>query len=474
MGGKLGLHSTLGIGSTFWFELYLQKQENISEQQTFTDLRTLLIGFDDEEACAIGVMLETWGVTSQTASNLNEAIQILEAASASGKPFQLALLDGWRVRIAKQEHDSATTFFQRTVCELQRAAHNSELSVILCGASVLTDRDGRQLIEESGLSSLLNVPVENKLLFNAIHAVDASRADSRSFTVVPINQAPALQQTSRPLKRLSVLVAEDNLTNQKVISKILERAGHQCILVNNGEEALDQLEVQDFDVIVLDMNMPLMTGVEAAKAYRFMHPSKAERVPIVMLSADVTTEAKQEVFDAGINEFLPKPIQVTQFLETLNRLVTEAGGEHATGVSRAIKTKPSILTQPADNNEVILNYATLAELDSIGQNNAFVDGLISSFLEDNQVLVKKLEELLLMQRFEEFKDVLHAMKGAALSIGAMSLRTMCQRLEKMTHAELANDAEVIAASIQSTCSQLYGALDLYRIQRAKHAAINRT
>ncbi|MGZ3159499.1 MAG: Hpt domain-containing protein, partial [Burkholderiaceae bacterium] len=133
-----------------------------------------------------------------------------------------------------------------------------------------------------------------------------------------------------------------------------------------------------------------------------------------------------------------------------------------------------ILAQPADNNEVILNYATLAELDSIGQNNAFVDGLISSFLEDNQVLVKKLEELLLMQRFEEFKDVLHAMKGAALSIGAMSLRTMCQRLEKMTHAELANDAEVIAASIQSTCSQLYGALDLYRIQRAKHAAINRT
>ncbi|MGZ3160020.1 MAG: ATP-binding protein, partial [Burkholderiaceae bacterium] len=346
MGGKLGLHSTLGIGSTFWFELYLQKQENISEQQTFTDLRTLLIGFDDEEACAIGVMLETWGVTSQTASNLNEAIQILEAASASGKPFQLALLDGWRVRIAKQEHDSATTFFQRTVCELQRAAHNSELSVILCGASVLTDRDGRQLIEESGLSSLLNVPVENKLLFNAIHAVDASRADSRSFTVVPINQAPALQQTSRPLKRLSVLVAEDNLTNQKVISKILERAGHQCILVNNGEEALDQLEVQDFDVIVLDMNMPLMTGVEAAKAYRFMHPSKAERVPIVMLSADVTTEAKQEAIDAGINEFLPKPIQVTQFLETLNRLVTEAGGEHATGVSRAIKTKPSILAQP--------------------------------------------------------------------------------------------------------------------------------
>src|SRR4051812_21356308 len=87
-----------------------------------------------------------------------------------------------------------------------------------------------------------------------------------------------------------ILVAEDNPTNSKVIQKILERAGHSCTMVENGEEALDQLAQQDFDVVVFDMNMPIMNGLEATKAYRFMQPAEV-RVPIIMFSANVTMEA---------------------------------------------------------------------------------------------------------------------------------------------------------------------------------------
>jgi two-component system sensor histidine kinase RpfC len=473
MGGKLGLHSTLGVGSTFWFELYLNKQATISEPQKFTDLNTLLIGFDDEEACAISVMLDTWGVQNQSVDSLSAAYMKLEEASTSGKPFQLALMDGWRVRIAKQEHDSATTFFQRSVCELQKAGRNSELSVILCGASVLTDKDGRQLIEECGLSALLDVPVEKKLLFNALHAVNVSLSQMQSSDVTRILHAQSSQQAARTDKQFSVLVAEDNLTNQQVISKILERAGHHCVLVGNGEEVLDKLEEQDFDVIVLDMNMPVMTGVEAAKAYRFMRPSRTERAPIIMLSADVTTEAKQEALDAGINEFLPKPIQVALFLETLNRLVMQHGLKTVNQPSHMAKPKISVPVQHQDKKDMILNYATLAELDSIGQDHAFVDGLIVSFLQDNQILAKKLEDALRAHDLDEFKDILHAMKGAALSIGALSMRTMCQQFEKMTNAELANDTEGILSIIHATCVQLYDALEQYRMQRQKQAVTSK-
>ena len=474
MGGKLGLHSTLGVGSTFWFELHLQKQENFGEQHKFTDLKTLLIGFDDEEACAISMMLDSWGVPNRAADNLSAAFVELESAGNSGKPYQLALLDGWRVRIDKQEHDTASAFFQRSVYQLQMAAKNSGLAVILCGASVITAKDGRQLIEESGLSALLDVPVEKKLLFNALHAVNVSFTETHAPEVVSINQSQSSQQTESAYRQFNVLVAEDNLTNQKVISKILERAGHRCVLANNGEEALDKLEEQDFDVIVLDMNMPLMTGVEAARAYRFIRPSNTERAPIIMLSADVTKEAKEEAIDAGINEFLPKPIQVAHFLETLNRLVMQFGFKNTDWLPQKPMPKAAIYEQHSDTTEVVLNYTTLADLDILGQDDTFVDGLIASFLRDNQLLVKGLEEALLAQRFDEFKDILHAMKGAALSIGALSIRAMCQRLEKMGNTDLKRDANDLVITVQNTCKQLYDELEQYRMDRKKQAVVNKS
>jgi two-component system sensor histidine kinase RpfC len=470
MGGKLGLHSTLGSGSTFWFELNLQKQTGICELQKFTGLRTLLVGFDDEEACAISVMLDSWGVPNQMASNLNSAFEALEKAAKTGTPFQIALLDGWRVRVAKQENDSSTGFFQRTAFALKGMGGNSALSVILCGASITTEKGGRQLIEEAGLSALLDVPVDRRLLFNALHAVHSSQVAPLPSDELSINYSQINQGRPGKYKQYSVLVAEDNLINQKVISKILERAGHRCTLANNGEEALDKLDQQEFDVIVLDMNMPLMTGIDAAKAYGFMRPNPEERAPMIMFSADVTKEAKQEALDAGIDEFLSKPIQVTQFLETLHRLVEQSRSGYRMREEVAINLN-SLAIVPAQNEELILNYETLDELDSIGQERMFVDGLIKSFMQDNQILIGKLEESLMAQHFEEFKDILHAMKGAALSIGAVSFRTVCQRMEKMTHSELKRDTKEVIAIMHAAFRQLCGALDLYRIQRGENSSL---
>lgn len=467
MGGKLGLYSTVGVGSTFWFELCLQKQDGVCELHRLTGVKTLLVGFDDEEACAISVMLDSWGVPNQQVNNLNLAFAELEKAAANGCPFQLTLLDGWRVRVAKQEGDSTTTFFQRTVCELQKAGKNADLGVILCGASILTDKDGRQLVEEAGLAALLDVPVEKKLLFNALHAVHVSLSESQPSEVTMIDQH--IKPVKSDSVRYSILVAEDNPTNQKVISKILERAQHRYTLVNNGEEALDKLEQQEFDIIILDMNMPEMTGIEAAKAYRIMRPNKDERSPVIMLSADVTRETKEEALVAGINEFLPKPIQVDQFLETLDRLVNESRTgtrRHIAQPIQPIASSAQILVQPEDT-DIVLNYATLTELESIGQDKNFVDGLIVDFIGDNKKLLKELEESLALQHYEEFKDHLHAMKGAALSIGALSLRSTCQHFEKMPHTDLKCDAKQVLSKIQNVAEQLYEALEAYRKQRQR-------
>ncbi|HEV7619451.1 MAG TPA: Hpt domain-containing protein, partial [Burkholderiaceae bacterium] len=220
---------------------------------------------------------------------------------------------------------------------------------------------------------------------------------------------------------------------------------------------------------VFDMNMPVMNGLEATKAYRFMRPA-GMRAPVIMFSANVTTETKEECLNAGVDEFLPKPIQVTSFLETLDRLVEKFGTNRRTHLSYQKSSGVPILAQPP--GETVLNYATLAELERIGQNWTFVDDLLSGFIEDNRRLVDQLEEALRSSQFEEFKEILHAIKGSAVSIGALSMRTACQRFEKMAHSELKRDTEEIINFVKSTFDRLCQAVDHYRKQRDQVASHN--
>jgi two-component system sensor histidine kinase RpfC len=464
MGGKLGLRSELGVGSMFWFELELQKQSVAIDQQIFDKLSVLLIGFDKTEAQPLIEILKCWNISSQQVDDVGLAITKLKYAARSGSPFRLAMLNTALVKAPSLSGQPPEIFLQRSIRDLQRSA-SSGLSVMLCGIDQLDERAAQQICEEAGLLAILNFPIEEQLLLNAIHCAKSAAPASKEI-ILPTEDRPDKKHQSA---HYNILVAEDNATNSKVIQKILERAGHLCTLVQNGEEALDELGQQDFDVVVFDMNMPVMNGLEATKAYRFMRPADM-RAPVIMFSANVTTEAKEECLNAGVDEFLPKPIQVASFLETLDRLVEKFGTNRRTRLSYQKSSGVPILAQPP--GETVLNYATLAELERIGQNWTFVDDLLSGFIEDNRRLVDQLEEALRSSQFEEFKEILHAIKGSAVSIGALSMRTACQRFEKMAHSELKRDTEEIINFVKSTFDRLCQAVDHYRKQRDQLAAHN--
>jgi two-component system sensor histidine kinase RpfC len=457
MGGKLGLRSEVGVGSTFWFELTLQTQALILGQDRFAGLNTLLIGFGGKDAAHIGAILESVGAPCQIVDSLDVALSRVKEEAQLGNAFRFALLSADCLRGL-----SHAIFLPPLVKELHARA-GAELFVVLCGTEGVGGAK-QQIIEEAGLAAWLDLPVERRLLCNIMHA--SSVATAKSADVVPLAGPGHSGQAQHA--RYSVLVAEDNPTNRKVILKILERAGHSCALVENGEEALDLLGQQDFDVVVFDMNMPVMNGLEATKAYRFMQPP-GTRIPIIMFSANVTKEAREECLAAGVDEFLPKPIQVGSFLEALDRLVKKFGANQRSRMPHRSASNGPILAQPA-GAEIILNYATLAELDRIGQDRDFVDGLLIGFVADNRVLVERLEGLLVMKRFEEFKETLHAIKGSAVSIGAFSMRTTCQSFEKLTHDEMKRDARHIAKTMQGAFDKLCEAIDHYRKQREQSAS----
>jgi two-component system sensor histidine kinase RpfC len=286
------------------------------------------------------------------------------------------------------------------------------------------------------------------------------RAASTS-NVFSLNRAQPAAPAAARRRNLSVLVADDNSINQEVMTRILRREGYTCTLAANGEEALDLLTAEDFDVIVLDMNMPVMNGIEAAKAYRFMTP-EFRRAPIVMFSADVSKEVIDQCEAAGVDRFLPKPIDVPQFFATINELADKFSAKiNKPAISAPVTARPPV------PGEAVLNSVTLEELRALGEDDTFVAKMVNSFKVDSAKTMSRLDDALLRHRTEELRDLLHALKGASISIGANALRHLCHTLEQKSRNELIAGGLAGLEPLKKMHADTCAALDEYLLDYSK-------
>jgi two-component system sensor histidine kinase RpfC len=476
MGGQLGLRSEVGVGSTFWFELGLNKQPALPWSAPPAVRRVLLAGFSAAEQHAVAALLDTLAIPHSTAVDSAGAQAVLaqEREIPVDAGCDLVLLGAATLRIGDA---LKLAELRGLVSALQASAGRDDFPVILCDSAVTNSHARGQLAEQAGLQAVLRLPLKSSLLQNVLHAIAPRDGGSVRPEVPLLSALPSAVASSPQAARYQLLVAEDNPTNRIVIRKMLERAGHACTLVENGEQALDQLQQQDFDAVILDMNMPEMNGLEATRAIRFTG-SRARHLPVIMLSADVTAETIAECMAAGVDQFLPKPIQIATLLDTLDRLTSQFGRQPLqlqllppAPLPKVAAIRP-ILSQPIED-AAVLNYATLAELDAIGQDGRFVDGVLNGFIEDGHNLMLQIEHSFQAEHFGDIKDLLHALKGASMSIGAISLRTTCALLESRSEAELRNQPAASLVLLQQAFQQLLTALDHYRRLRAQSAAHRR-
>jgi two-component system sensor histidine kinase RpfC len=260
-----------------------------------------------------------------------------------------------------------------------------------------------------------------------------------------------------------VLLAEDNATVLKVLQRILEHAGHRCVPVENGEEALAELVRKRFDIAMVDLHLARMSGIEVIKSYHFMHQSE-DRIPIMVFSADGSEETRAKCLAAGAAEFMAKPIRPDALHAMLDRLIREAGG-----VRNHLSLAPSA-NSPAAAADAVINFDMLTGLDRSGQGVEFVDALLAGFVRDSRARIESMGPLLQQMRHEEFREAVHAVKGAAMSIGASGLKQTCQQIEKMGPAELELNAVQVLTRLQTSFEQLCGVLDHYRARRDRVAS----
>ena len=282
---------------------------------------------------------------------------------------------------------------------------------------------------------------------------DPQGVDLTASTITPAflaSQPIAPSASVHKLRGARILVAEDNPTNQQVARLILESGGHDVTIVGNGEQALDALERESFDLALFDLSMPYVSGVEALKLYRF---STQKPIPVLILSANVTTEAILECELAGASEFVSKPLRASVLLDAIERHVREPAALYkAPPPPRANGTALSVVDpQPLDNY-------VLEELENLSNDETFVERLIVGFNADMDRLLLEISEAFLTGRYEAIKDAAHALKGGAASVGAAQLAHLAARIDKATHDSLRLRAVEWAAELKDVCDTTSTAL----------------
>jgi len=450
MGGRIGVESAEGLGSTFWFEIELEKQPERASMVAgeLAGARVMLVGFPAEQRETLEQALAGWGATAVAVTDVEEGVTRLVAEISLARPYHSALLYAGEkdLRMAQRFRRGAPDPAPPIVLAVQRSADVQRFAALA-----------------AGFGAVLELPFEKRQLFNVLHSVTA-REEARDGVVRLQDYA----RRSVAAKGLRVLVADDNPTNREVLGKILERGGHTSTLVPDGEKALDALENAQFDIALIDRNMPRLSGLETVQAIRLTAGAR-ERMPIVVLSADVTTEAKQECLDAGADAFLPKPIEAARLLEEL-QVLCGGKGQDAAGKPAIVAEVPRAARLDGKAGPTpVINGNTLADLEELGSSPAFMDKLIGVFVADNATLMAKMESSLGTRNIGEFRSHLHAMKGSAASMGAERLTVYCKEVGKYSDAEVKLQIPGLLKALREELTATRESLERYLQERKKSA-----
>ncbi|MGQ0653188.1 MAG: ATP-binding protein [Betaproteobacteria bacterium] len=441
MGGRIGMESAVGLGSTFWFEVTLDKQPervaNVGGE--LAGARVLLVGFPAAQREPLEAALASWGAKPVSEDTLEGGTARLVAEISVAQAFHSALL-------YSAAHDL------KLARRFARAVPQPAPPAIL--AVPRESAVPRFEALSAGYAAILELPVDKRQLFNVLHSVAAD--DDAGEGVVRL-QDYAHRVAGRKLR---VLVADDNPTNREVIGRILQRGGHAAQLVENGEQALDAYEREAFDILILDRNMPGMGGLETLQALRVLSPNR--RAPVIVLSADATAEAKRESFRAGADAFLSKPIEALRLLDEIQTLTSRAEPPRA-------EPAAIVPAKPAPARALVVNAETLGHLEELGSTAGFVERLVGVFLADNQSILERIDRAFAARNFHDVRSLLHAMKGSSASMGTDRLTEVCGRLGKLSDAELRLQAPALLRSLGDELAAARGELERYVKERRASA-----
>ena len=424
LGGTISVGSTLGQGSTFSLELDCSVAFGADDPGNGTILSRIVFFRDSPEDSVMDAYLRQLCTSlivvtdrATLASHLNHVLH-----DVSGT---LLVLD-----CASRESRASLSSL---LADIDR---NGDLPRLLVAREVDPDEVG---LLSRWVTSMVGSDCDPDQLRAAVQ-----RCVVQITTPGPASRVPIAPESSR----LRILVADDNLTNQKLIEKILQRAGHSTHTVLNGEEAVIALTEHRFDLALLDLNMPVMGGLEAAKEYAFLSLGQ-KAVPLVALTADATQETAERCLEAGMVACITKPVIPADLVSRIQGFVANAGiAAPPPSVVYDIRSHPQFSTSRAP-----LDIQVMAELELLGGRD-FAADLLEGFINEAHALGLQITQAAAADDMLSFRNGAHALRSAAANVGAVAVHDLCGQCRSLPAACLVRDGVPLADRIRTAIDRV--------------------
>jgi PAS domain S-box-containing protein len=417
MGGEVGVESIDGRGSTFWFTAVFSKQpaRERSEEPPRADLRGVRALAVDDNATnrlVLAEQLASWGARHAEAESAAKALEMLRAARAEGDPFRIVLTD---MEMPDMDGES--------LGEAIKADPDLRDTILVMMTSLGKRGDAKRL-EAIGFSAYLTKPVKQSQLFDCLATVLGAGVAPVKISETVLITRHTISEARR--QKVRILLAEDNPINQMVALRVLEKLGFRADAVANGQEAIRSLETISYDIVFMDVQMPVMDGFEATRAIR-SGKTKAPnpRIPIVAMTAHAMTGDRERCIEAGMDDYVTKPISPRALAEALNKWLDPDQEPQPDVATPTGKSRPS-------EGPLVFDRQALVKL-LMGDEN-LVKEIIAGFLEDLPMQIDTLKKHIDDGDAELARRQGHAIKGAAANMRCMALSAVASDIEKAGRA----------------------------------------
>ena len=460
MGGRVWVESEVGRGSVFHFVVKLGMASEAERSAakaprqvvSFDGLRVLIVDDHSTNRIIFEEMVRNWRMQPTVVDHGEEALIALKKAKTDGNPFSLVLLDA---------HMADINGFE--VAERIR----NELAMSDVTLMMLTSDDCADSLaqcQDLNLAAHLVKPIKQSELLDSIINVLHRPSQTQISELKEMTTRKRAESTERISTRsFRVLLAEDNMVNQQLMIRILERESHEVTIANNGREAVELSQAEQFDLILMDVQMPEMDGFEATRAVRKREQDTGSRLPIVALTAHAMKGDREKCLDVGMDAYVSKPIQVDQLMRTMDDVVD---GElnpkphtaaHQTQSNTQDQVDEKDVEDAGDESTPVLEVESL--MHRIGNDVELLNTVVKLFREDCQPHLEEIRAALGADDSQRLKKAAHTLKGSSANLGGARAAQSALVVETLAHEECLDKADEPISQLEIEIELLITALD---------------
>ncbi|MBA3502091.1 MAG: response regulator, partial [Deltaproteobacteria bacterium] len=433
MGGEVGIESTLGAGSTFWATAKLVRQAEAATAPTRADLaglRMLIVDDNETNRSILRQQLVTWGASSVSAEDGPRALQILYGTKRNGERIDLVILD----------YNMPGMDGLEVARVLQGDPQLATIPVVMLGS---VTGQSSEITRAYGLAAYLTKPVRQGRLFEVLTTVIG-----RSRPSQPTRPS---QQVVRA-RRGRVLVAEDNVVNQKVASGMLLKLGYEVDIVADGQRALEAVSKTSYAAILMDCQMPRMDGFEATLKLRRWEANTNHRIRVIAMTANAMRGDRERCLAVGMDDYLSKPLK----MEDLEAALMLAGPQ------------PPEIPADAEPGDVrvhqLLHVAQLEIIRSLQEDGQpdLIAELATIYAEQATNCLDELSTALATGDATTIARVAHGLKGVSANLGARRVVTLCGGIEERAQAGVLEGLDMLFAHLGDEVAKAQRAIAAYQ------------